>query len=282
VGIKILERWQSSVFDSAFTIGAVALGSLVHFALGEQFAGRTPFLVSMLAVLVSATRGGFAQGIFATVLILLVELSVWGEWQWLIPDFSTHHFVEIVLFVLEAVMVSLMAEFYLNGRLALRQSLTRFQVLFDSIPVGAMIHYQSKLVAVNQTFADMFGYRQQELIGIRPSIFVAPESQEEVRQHAQSNSEESYRIKGVRQNGTTFPVEVLGKNIHYQGHPMRVTVMRDLTEHLIAHQRLEQMNEMLEARVAERTLELNQTVESQRADLENVNTFSGLLPICGS
>jgi hypothetical protein len=119
-------------------------------------------------------------------------------------------------------------------------------------------------------------------MGIRPSSIIASESLDEVRKRLQASSEETYRIKGVRQNGTTFPVEVTGKNIHYQGHPMRVTVMRDLTEHLIAHQRLEQMNEMLEARVAERTLELNQTVASLREALENVKTLSGLLPICGS
>jgi len=270
------------LFDSAFTIGAVALASLVHFALGEEFTGRAPFLVSMLAVLISAARGGLLQGIFATILSLILEIAVWGDAQWFVPEFDPYHFIEIVFFVVEGVIISLLAEFYLNGRLALRHSKTRFQVLFDAMPVGAMIHYESKIVAANKPFAEMFGYQQQELIGAKPVSVVAPESLEEVAQRTKTHSGESYRISGLRRNGTTFPVEVIAKDIDYQGLPMRVTVMRDLTDHLIARQRLEQMNELLESRVAVRTVELNETVADLRSALDNVQALSGLLPICGS
>jgi PAS domain S-box-containing protein len=263
-------------------IGAVALASLVHFVLGEEFSGRAPFLVSMLAVLVSATRGGLLQGIFATILSLLLEIFLWGEWQWLLPNIDPFHFIEILLYLVEGIIVSLLAEYYLNGRLALRHSQTRFQVLFDAMPIGAMIHYQSRIVTANKPLADMFGYQRHEMIGGKPSSVVAPESIEEVRRHSSERSEEPYRITGMRRDGTTFPVEIIGKSIDYQGKPMQVTVMRDLSDHIIAHQRLEQMNELLEARVAERTTALNETVAELRLALENVQTLSGLLPICGS
>lgn len=282
VGIHISGRWQSWLFDSAFTIGAVALASLVHFALGDQFTGRTPFLVSMLAVLVSATRGGLFQGIFATFLSLFLEISLWGEWQWLLPDLGSYHFIEIFLYVVEGIIISLLAAFYLNGRLALRHSQKRFQVLFDAMPVGAMIQNQNRIVAANKPFADMFGYQQHEMIGGKPTAMVAPESLEEMNQRMALQSEDSYRITGLRRNGSAFPVEVIAKNIEYQGQPMSVMVMRDLTDHLIARQRLEQLNELLEARVAERTIALNETVTNLRLALENVKTLSGLLPICGS
>ena len=276
------ERWQGRLFDSAFTIGAVALASLVHFALGTQFSGQIPLLVSMLAVLISATRGGLVQGIFATFLSLTIELSLWGEWRWLVPTMNSHHFIEVFLFIVEGIIISLLAEFYLNGRLALRHSQTRFQVLFDAMPVGAMIHRDNHVIVANKTLAEMFGYQQHEMLAIKPATVVAPESMEELNKRMLMHSEESFRITGLRRNGTTFPVEVLGKDIHYQGHPMQVMVMRDLTDHLIARQRLEQMNELLEARVAERTTALNSTVADLRQALENVQTLSGLLPICSS
>ena len=282
VGIFSTERWQEKLFDSAFTIGAVALASLVHFVLGEQFTGHIPYLVALLAVLVRATRGGLSQGIFAILLTLVIELSLWGDWRWLLPNVYPQRFIEILLFVVEGVIVSLLAEFYLNGRLALRQSQTRFQVLFDSIPIGAMIHTENRIVAANKTLADMFGYHQSEMVDVKPASVVAPESVEEVKKRVRTQSEESFRITGMRRNGTTFPVEMLGKNITYQGHPMRVMVVRDLTDHLIARQRLEQMNELLEARVTERTTALNETVLELRLALENVQTLSGLLPICSS
>jgi PAS domain S-box-containing protein len=282
VGIQISGRWQSWLFDSAFTIGAVALASLVHFALGEQFTGHTPFLVSMLAVLVSATRGGFFQGLLATFLSLILEISLWGDWRWLLPNMDSYRFIEIMLYVVEGIIISLLAAFYLNGRLALRHSQKRFQVLFDAMPVGAMIQHQNRIVAANKPFADMFGYKQHEMIGTKPTSVVAPESIEEMNRRTSAQSEESYRITGVRRNGTTFPIDVIAKNIEYQGQPMSVMVMRDLTDHLIARQRLEQMNELLEARVAERTVALNESVAELRLALENVQTLSGLLPICGS
>jgi PAS domain S-box-containing protein len=187
-----------------------------------------------------------------------------------------------LLYGVEGIIVSLLAEFYLNGRLALRHSQTRFQVLFDAMPVGALIHDESKLVAANKTCADMFGYQQHEMAGVKPSSVVAPESLAEVDRRMKAHSEESYRITGLRRNGTTFPVEVIGKEINYQGRPMQVMVMRDLSDHLIARQRLEQMNELLEARVFERTDALHKTVANLRLALENVKTLSGLLPICGS
>jgi hypothetical protein len=103
-----------------------------------------------------------------------------------------------------------------------------------------------------------------------------------VERHVKARSEGRYRITGLRRNGSTIPIEVTAKNIDYQGHPMRINVMRDLSDYLMARQRLEQMNELLETRVAERTTVLNETVAELRLALENVNTLSGLLPICGS
>jgi PAS domain S-box-containing protein len=236
----------------------------------------------MLAVLISATRGGLWQGLFATILSLLLEVALWGDWRWFLPYYGTYRFIEIFFYVSEGLIISLLAEYYLNGRLALRHSQTRFQILFDAMPVGAMIHHGNRIVAVNKTFADMFGYRLVELIGGRTASLIVTESVAEVERRLNMRNEEPYRISGMRRNGTTFPVEVSGKDIEYQGRAMRVTVMRDLTDHLIARQRLEQMNELLEARVAERTEALNETVANLRSALENVKTLSGLLPICGS
>lgn len=122
MGIRFSEQWQKGVLDSAFTIGAVALASLTHFALAEQFAGRIPFLIALLAVMVAAMRGGLVQGLFATGLSLGLESSVWGEWGWFRPDLGSSHLIETVLYLIEGLVISLLAEYSLNGRIALRQS----------------------------------------------------------------------------------------------------------------------------------------------------------------
>lgn len=282
VGIDSSKRWQRWAIDSAYTIGAVALASLAHFVFGAEYTGRTPFLVSMLAVLISATRGGFWQGVFATLLSLGVEIAVWGEWSWLVPADGNYRLVEIGFYLLEGLVISLLAEYYLNGRLALRHSQLRFQVLFDALPVGAMIYNHNRILVANKTLAEMFDYPLQEMIGIQPALIIDADSRGEMMRHQAAHDEEAYRVTGLRRDGGNFPIEVISRNIDYEGQPMRVMVMRDLTDHLIARQRLEQMNELLEARVEARTTALNRSIKELRLALENVKTLSGLLPICGS
>ncbi len=278
VGTNVALRWLKWLFDSVFTIGAVAVISMAHLTLDVQFVGQTTFLLSLLAVMISATRGGFMQGVFATFLSLALEIFLWGDWRWLVPSTTSPHFLELFLYVVEGLLVSYFAEFYLNGRLALRHSQTRFQVLFNAIPVGAIIHYKNKIYAANETFAEMFGYQPHEMIGAKPSMVVAPESVDESGARINVLSEEGNLVTVLRRNGLTFPVEVISRNINYQDRPMRITVMRDLTE----HQRLEQLNERLEELVLERTGTLNSTVAYLSLALDNVKKLTGLLPMCGS
>ncbi len=282
MGISFSERWQKGVFDSSFTIGAVALASLIHFALGEQFTGRTPFLVSILAVMVGALRGGLVQGLFATTLSLAIEIMVWGEWGWLRPDLGSSHFTETILYLIESLVISLLAEYYLDGRIALRQSQACFQMLFDAVPVGVTLHRQNTLIAANKAFANMFGFRPHEMGGAHLVSLVAPESVDEAVRRMRTGKEETYRITALRQSGTTFPVEVTGRNIYDEGKPIRVTILRDLTGTMSASQWSEQMDERVEARVAERTTALAETVAEMRATLETIKTLTGLLAICGS
>lgn len=309
--IRLSKRWQGVIVDGIWTIAIVAGAVTIHWALGEQFSRSASYLLYLLAVLASSLRGGLLQGIFATVLALILSTSILGKWQWLIPSMESVYFFEVLLYLVEGIGISLLAEFYRNGRAALRSSQKRFDILFDAMPVGAMIHHADRVVLANKTLADMFGYTQGEMVGSDPLLMVAPESRPEVgrcmrgehdsnhQDHAlpqgggeqgngeagdvdQEASQTTYRIAGMRRDGTIFSVDMIGKEIDYQGVAMRVTVMRDLTDHLIASQRLEQLSDLLEERVQERTSVLNETVADLRLALDNAHLLDGLLPICSS
>lgn len=310
VNINLNRQLQKVIVASTLTAILVAVVLLLHFALGDPLSSSASYLLYLLAVLISSLRGGWVQGVFATLLALILNTAIFGEWHWLMPSLESVYFFEVLLFIIEGVVISLLVEFYRNGRAALRSSQRRFDILFDAMPVGAMIHHDNKVVMANKTFADMFGYAQSEIIGSDPLSVVAPESRPEVGRsmrgidanvvddesspddehepglhtgHAhQRTLETTYRIAGMRRDGTIFSVDMIGKNIDYQGLPMRVTVMRDLTDHLIASQRLEQLNDLLEERVQERTLVLNEAVADLRLALDNVQMLDGLLPICSS
>jgi PAS domain S-box-containing protein len=78
--------------------------------------------------------------------------------------------------------------------------------------------------------------------------------------------EEPYEVTALRKDGTTFPAQIQGRMIQFNGRPVRVTALRDITERKKAESRrkysLEKLRKYkahLEELVQERTEALRQT-----------------------
>ncbi len=115
---------------------------------------------------------------------------------------------------------------------ALKQSEARFHRLSEVTSEGLMLHQQGEILDANQALARMFGYQDWEMIG-RNSFEIAlvtPESQELVRKNILSGYEKPYEAIGLRKDGSTFPIEIQGKVIPYQGRRTQVVAVRDITE----------------------------------------------------
>ncbi len=113
---------------------------------------------------------------------------------------------------------------------ALRASAESFADLFDATAEGIAIHEQGRHIAVNQALAAMLGYEVSELVGRRSIEMVAPESRALVAEKIRTGDERPYEVLGLRKDGSTFPTEVVGKNIRYRGRPARLAGIRDITE----------------------------------------------------
>ena len=114
---------------------------------------------------------------------------------------------------------------------ALRESADIFDALFNATTEGMVIHVQDTLLAANQAFADMVGCATAaEVVGKQALDFVAPESHPLVISNIQAGHDRPYEIVAVRTDGAVFPVELTSKAIRYQGHPARLTTIRDITE----------------------------------------------------
>ena len=137
---------------------------------------------------------------------------------------------------------------------ALRESERRFRTLSEASFEGIAIHRKGTMLEANQALAAMFGYELSEAIRMHVLDFVAPESRDAVLQSIVSKSREPFEFTGLRKDGTTFPVEVCGRPIPYQGKMVTVAALRDLTERKQAEEALEKAREELEARV-ERQME---------------------------
>lgn len=128
----------------------------------------------------------------------------------------------------------------------------------------------------------MFGYRPQEIIG-RPMDVLAPEvlrRKGELDLIAQSVAEQGfvshYETERITKDGRTVLVDVTQTLLRDRdGRVIGCSaILRDITARKVAEQQIRQLNRELEARVAQRTQELEEAYQALRAkheELQRVN-----------
>ncbi|HLJ61530.1 MAG TPA: diguanylate cyclase [bacterium] len=133
------------------------------------------------------------------------------------------------LAVYQARQQELLAE---QGRTAreVSDSAESFASLFNATTEGIVIHDQARIVAVNQTFAAMNGYTQDELIGKNALDIMTPESRPLALDNIRTNAAEPYDVVGLRKDGSTFPAELAGRPIRFQGRFLRMVTVRDISK----------------------------------------------------
>ena len=135
---------------------------------------------------------------------------------------------------------------------ALRESEERFRRLSEATLEGIVIHDGERIVDANPQAAAMVGYELSEIIGTDAWRFLAPDCHDLVRQQVLARYGESYEVRGLRKDGTTFPMEVCGKTASYEGRQVRVGVMRDISERKRAEEAAQAAREDLEAKAEQR------------------------------
>ena len=113
-----------------------------------------------------------------------------------------------------------------------------FRGLSDATFEGIALSEGGRVLEVNKSFVDMFGYGTSEVAGMPAVDFVASESRAAVAEHISTGSPEPYEAVALRKDGTTFDVEIRGKSSEYRGRVVRVTAIRDITARKRAERRL--------------------------------------------
>ncbi len=111
----------------------------------------------------------------------------------------------------------------------LRESEERFKKLHEASFGGIGIHDKGVIIDANQGLADLTGYPYEELIGMNGLLLIAPEWRDFVMEKIVSGYEKAYDAVGIRKDGSTYDLEIMGKNIPFHGKTVRVTEFRDIT-----------------------------------------------------
>jgi len=116
----------------------------------------------------------------------------------------------------------------------LRESDSLLLALFNNTIVGVYVFDNTRFLYVNQRFAEMHGYTQDEIIG-QGLFIVAPDDrwlvQREIDLRIQSRVKVSshYGYRAMRKNGTLFECEVYGAVTQFAGQSAIIGLMLDVS-----------------------------------------------------
>lgn len=122
----------------------------------------------------------------------------------------------------------------------LMQSEEKYRSLAEASFEGIAMSDKGVILEVNKKMCLMFGYSENELIGMKAIDVAIPEHKHRVENNIMSGYEHPYQITGLKKDGTTFPLEIQGKMFEFKGKHLRVASLKDITERIEAEKELQE------------------------------------------
>lgn len=119
----------------------------------------------------------------------------------------------------------------------------KFKTLSGLLSEGVVIHNKGVAIEVNDSFIKMFGYSQKELIGQNiVELLITKEDQQLVAKNSRKDYSSPYEVKGIKKNGTIFPIEIEGK-VFFENNI--ITTIRDMASCKKVEEKLNKRDKML-------------------------------------
>ncbi len=200
---------------------------------------------------------------FRAVVIGLVAAAGWGGYRWRVNSINQRN----------RLLETQVAE----RTQKLQESETRFRGLSEATSEGIIIHDHGQILEVNQSLVDLFGGTRAQLLAMPLSELILPEVWPEMSQRIEAGNTEAYQCLGRRQDGSTFPMEVLPKIVPYQGRMVRVAAVRDITRQKQAEESLRRAKESAEVANQAKSAFLANMSHELRTPLNAIMGFSELM-----
>lgn len=114
---------------------------------------------------------------------------------------------------------------------ALRESEARMRTLGTATFEGIVVSENGLILEANEQAAQMFGYQLPEVIGTAITGFLKSEDQHVAKEIILKEEESTAEYACLRRDGSEFVIEVRGRMASWKGRRVRITAIRDVTEH---------------------------------------------------
>lgn len=115
---------------------------------------------------------------------------------------------------------------------------SKFRTLISGASDGILISKDNLTLEANDSFLRMFDYTSEEIKNKVTFEYIAAPYRESVREKVESAFSKPYETTGIKKDGTTFDIEILGKTLVINGENIRMTTIRDISEKKLIEQAL--------------------------------------------
>lgn len=166
---------------------------------------------------------------------------------------------------------------------ALREREEQYRRIFESATDAILIiDMEGKIAAANPLAFEMYGYSEEELIGLSSSKIIRADyfhGFKNFKKRVKATKRFYVDSVNLRKDGTEFDIEMHGAGFTYRGEPHLLSVVRDITERKQAARALEQAREKIEqlheiARQLEACESENDIYRTTIAATEKILSFS--------
>ena len=149
------------------------------------------------------------------------------------------------------------------GAEALKRSETRFRKIFESKIIGFLFcDSKGNIIEANDFFLDIVGYTREDLVlgnvdwvNMTPSEYI-PIDQLALNQIQLTGTSQPFEKEYIRKDGSRVPVLICAASIDGNNPDKSVAYIMDISERKKAGEEIRILNETLEKKVADRTLQL--------------------------
>ena len=133
---------------------------------------------------------------------------------------------------------------------ALREREAQYRSIFESVTDAVLVfNLEGEIVEANPITCEMYGYSEEELIGLSASEIISPDyfhGFKNFKQRIKDGGRFVTDSVNLRKDGTEFDIEMHGAGFTYRGAPHLLSVVRDVTGRKQATAALQQTHQKIE------------------------------------